>query len=65
MLLDSGANPSLELGWPVGTALCAAVDTACEHRRSNKQRLKIIDTLVEVRRYRERDRERESLQKEK
>ena len=54
VLLDSGANPSLELGWPVGTALCAAVDTACEHRRSNKQRLKIIDTLVEVRKYSER-----------
>ena len=39
LLLENGANPSLPLGAPIGSALCAAVDTTCEGRRSNDQRL--------------------------
>ncbi|KAL5247093.1 hypothetical protein ACHWQZ_G019081 [Mnemiopsis leidyi] len=48
LLLEKGANPSLNLGSPIGSALCAAVDTTCEHRRSNDQRLAIINQLMTV-----------------
>jgi len=48
LLLQKGANPSLNLGSPIGSALCAAVDTTCEHRRSNEQRLAIINQLMTV-----------------
>ena len=43
LLLQKGANPSLNLGSPIGSALCAAVDTTCEHRRSNEQRLGLLN----------------------
>lgn len=46
LLLNSVADPSLALESPIGSALCATVDTTCEHRRSNEQRLAIINQLM-------------------
>jgi len=46
LLLANGADPSFSLGAPIGSALCSAVDTTAEHRRTNEQRLAIINQLM-------------------